>query len=91
MREGVKGKTENVINTYPLRTLLGQFGDKTLTTPPAQISKGYNKLLKKEKKKRKNNPKITIVIKNVVKVLQKQWLEGWLVAWLMPANAAFIK
>lgn len=32
VREGVKDKTENVINSYPLRTLLGQFGDKTLTT-----------------------------------------------------------
>lgn len=39
VREGMKDKTENVINTYPLRTPLGQFGDKTLTTLPRRFQK----------------------------------------------------
>lgn len=49
-----KKRKENVINTYPLRTLLGQFGDKTLNTVLRRFEKGYNKLLKEKKE---NNPK----------------------------------
>lgn len=59
VREGVMEKI--MINTYPLHTLFGQFGDKTLKTVLRRFQKGYNKLLKKKgkkKKKKKNNPKI---------------------------------
>lgn len=76
VREVLRKKIENVINTYPLRTLLGQFGDKTLNTVLRRFHKGYNKLLKKKEEEKKNNPKTTIVIKTVVKVHQLQWLDG---------------
>lgn len=91
VREGVMDKTEKVINTYPLRTLLGQFRSKTLNTVLRRFQKGYNKLLEKKRIKETNNPKITIVTKNVVKVHQIQWLDGCLVTGLTPAIAAIIK
>lgn len=52
VREGVMDETENVIDIYPLRTLLGPFGNKTLNTVLRRFQKGYNKLLKKRKKKK---------------------------------------
>lgn len=91
VREGVMEKI--TINTYPLHTLFGQFGDKTLKTVLRRFQKGYNKLLKKRKEKKQTKKKQpqNNKRKTVLKVHQIQWLDGCLVTRLTPANAAFIK